>query len=1049
MAIFTAIATAIVTYATGAAVVAGTWAAFAVSVIATGLAAATARLIGGPGARGGSGTQDQGVRIQLPPATENKIPIIYGRAFQQPIITDARISSSGGTTQDIMTYVLTLSEYTQTGSFTCNDVYWNDQKLVFDTDGLTVISSITSDGEPSTNLANLVKVYMFAGGSGSSFNIPISGGATPGVNAYDIIPEVTSDYLMSDLVFAVVQLTYSSEKGVTSLPTMTFDITNSLSNPGDVWLDYMTSTRYGAGLQLGDLNEDSAVGAEPTSLKNVSDEIPPNQFNNDSTTSTQARYVINGVLNTGDTVKNNIERINMASSSWTTFDHKLGRWTIVVNRAATNTEILDAKHYNDDNIIGEISLTSTNLEDLYNGIEVAFANRNARDQSDYYKSTIDPSLRNDLEPDNTLRMRLDLCNNKIHAGRVGQIELRQSRYDLLITFTADYTALETEVGDIIKVSNPIYDFDEKLFRVTRVRETEGEDGALAAEITALQYDISVYTDTTLEDAADKPNTNIPPIGSNQYIPPPGIVTVINSQPNVNSPNFTLQTTLATTSTLLTVVEWYYSTNGTNYNYLTNERAAGGFSAGSTVTDIIYTLGQGSYYFRARVGSGAIFSDLGNTSTQFIWNPVGTINSQTVITTGSFTWALLGDKTGALGPTAIGLGQNAGGTQTNTIAIGAQAGQTVQRANSIAIGYQAGNLNQGLALTGTGNSIAIGREAGRDNQLNGSIAIGYSAGEEAQNDKAVAIGFEAGNYFHGCSSVAIGEQSGYNRQDRYAVAIGRTSGWSLQGEASVAIGWESGYLRQGAFSIALGYYSGKTDQDDFAIAIGNNAAESGQLSYAVAIGQQSGWRDQQNRATAIGLESGYDTQGADSIAMGYKSGRESQGANSIAIGKESGQTSQGTYSISKGYQSGQNYQGDYSTAIGYQSGQNYQGDYSTAIGYQAQQLAQGDYNLALGYQAGKIEQVANSIILSAGVNSLQTATNAGFYVNPVRASTSTQMLYFNTLTKEITYGAPIVGPAGATGPQGPQGPIGATGPAGSGITQAQAEDIAIVFAVALG
>jgi hypothetical protein len=55
MAIFTAIATAIVTYATGAAVVAGTWAAFAVSVIATGLAAATARLIGGPGARGGSG----------------------------------------------------------------------------------------------------------------------------------------------------------------------------------------------------------------------------------------------------------------------------------------------------------------------------------------------------------------------------------------------------------------------------------------------------------------------------------------------------------------------------------------------------------------------------------------------------------------------------------------------------------------------------------------------------------------------------------------------------------------------------------------------------------------------------------------------------------------------------------------------------------------------------------------------------------------------------------------------------------------------------------
>lgn len=896
MAIFTAIATAIVTYATGAAVVAGTWAAFAVSVIATGLAAATARLVGGPGARGGSGTQDQGVRIQLPPATENKIPIIYGRAYQQPIITDAKISSSGGTTQDIMTYVLTLSEYTQTGSFTCNDVYWNDQRLVFDTDGLTVISSITADGEPSTNLANLVKIYVFAGGSDSSFNIPISSGATPGVNAYDIIPEVSSDYQMNDLVFAVVQLTYNSEKGVTSLPTMTFDITNSLSNPGDVWIDYMTASRYGAGISLGDLDEDSATGADPTSLKNISDEIPPNQFNNDLTTSTQARYVINGVLNTGDTVKNNIDRINLASSSWTTFDHKEGRWKIVVNRAATNSEITAAKHYNDDNIIGEISLTSTNLEDLYNGIEVAFANRNARDQSDYYKASIDSALRNDLEPDNILRMRLDLCNNKIHSGRVGQIELRQCRYDLLITFTADYTALETEVGDIIKVSNPIYDFDEKLFRVTRVRETEGEDGTLAAEITALQYDSSIYTDTTLEDAPDKPTINIPPVGSNQYIPPPGIVTVINSQPNVNTPNFTLQTTLATTSTLLTVVEWYYSTNGTNYNYLTNERATGGFTAGSTVTDIIYNLGQGNYYFRARVGSGAIFSDLGDTSTQFTWNPVSTINSQTVITTGSFTWALLGDKTGASGPTAIGLGQNAGASSIN----------------GIGIGVSAANNNQGHA----------------------AIALGWLAAEQNQTQQAVAIGFIAGRYNQGLGAVAVG----------VGAQNTNTVGGGLQ-------------------AVGVGAYAGMTNQGNGAVAVGDNAGQTNQGNFAVAIGPN----------------------------------------------------------------------------------------------------------------AGRTNQTTSSIVINAFATDLNS-TQQGLYINPVRASTSTQMLYYNTSTKEITYGQPIVGPAGATGPQGPQGPqgvtgpqgpqgpsgvdgatgpqgpqgpIGATGPAGSGITQAQAEDIAIVFAVALG
>jgi hypothetical protein len=471
----------------------------------------------------------------------------------------------------------------------------------------------------------LVKVYAFAGGSSSTYNISISGGTVPNVNAYDIIPEVTSTYQMSDLIFAVVQLTYSADKGVTGLPTMTFDITNSLSNPGLVWYDYITNTRYGCGFSTSTVDTVSSINTVSTvSLYSISNQIPPNQFNNDSTTSTQARYVINGVLNTGDTVKNNLERINLASSSWTTFDHKSGLWKIVVNRAATSGEIASAQHFTDDTIIGEITLTSTNLEDLYNAVEVEYANRNTRDQSDYYKASIDSSLRNQLEPDNQMRMRLDLVNNKIHAGRIGQIELKQSRFDLLITFTADYTALQTEVGDVIKVSNPIYDFTEKLFRVTRVRETEGEDGTLAAEITALQYDATVYTDETQTDAADKPTINIPALGSTESLPAPGAPVITASDPTAATPNFTIETTLATTSSLITVVEWYYSTSTSgSYSYLTNERSVGGFAAGQVVTDVIYTLDAGTWYFKCRAGNGSLFSALSAASSAFTWSPAGT------------------------------------------------------------------------------------------------------------------------------------------------------------------------------------------------------------------------------------------------------------------------------------------------------------------------------------------------------------------------------------------------------------------------------------------
>ena len=613
MAIFTAIATALVTAYTGAAIVAGTWAAFAVSVVATGLAMVTSRLINGSGSRGGGGTQDQGVKVQLPPATDNKVPILYGRAFQQAAVTDAVLSSSDFTTNDTMTYVLTLSERTQTGSVTFNDVYYNDQKLNFAADGFTVESSTTSDGTTSTTLANLVKVYVYNGGSGSAYNLGIGGGAVPGVNAYDLVGS-TSTYQMTDLVFAVVQLTYSQEKNVTGLPTMIFDMENTIKNPADVWYDYMTSTRYGGGFAEEDLDLPSL-----TALETLSDEIPANQFQNDGTTPlVQPRYEINGVINTGDTIKNNLDRINIASSSWTTFDHKSGKWKVVAN--TTGTAVMN---FNDDNIIGEITVTATNLEDLYNQVEVAYANRGTRDQSDYYKASIDPAAMNDLEPVNILRMRVDMVNNKVHAGRIGNIELNQSRVDLVITFQADYSALQVEAGDIISVTNPIYDFNAKLFRVTRVRETEGDDGHLAAEISALEYNASIYADLELVDGDDKPVSDIPTAGSSTALPAPSAPIITNSYETANIPNFTIQTTISTATSPVNLIEWFYSSTSTSgFVYLDNERSTtDNFVAGDTITDVITKLYDGgTWYFKARTGVSGRYSDFSTASAAFTWAP---------------------------------------------------------------------------------------------------------------------------------------------------------------------------------------------------------------------------------------------------------------------------------------------------------------------------------------------------------------------------------------------------------------------------------------------
>jgi len=62
-------------------------------------------LIKNPGSGSGQ-VSPQGTEIQLGPATDNKMPVVYGHRYAKPIVTDAIIS----TDQQTMWYVLPFSE---------------------------------------------------------------------------------------------------------------------------------------------------------------------------------------------------------------------------------------------------------------------------------------------------------------------------------------------------------------------------------------------------------------------------------------------------------------------------------------------------------------------------------------------------------------------------------------------------------------------------------------------------------------------------------------------------------------------------------------------------------------------------------------------------------------------------------------------------------------------------------------------------------------------------------------------------------------------------
>jgi hypothetical protein len=183
--------------------------------------------------------------------------------------------------------------------------------------------------------------------------------------------------------------------------------------------------------------------------------------------------------------------------------------------------------------------------------------------------------------------------------------------------------------------------------VTRVREIEDENGGLTAEITGLEYNATVYGDTSI--TAYQPNTasGIPSFGGQVALPAPGTVAIVSQSPTANQPTFRISTTLPATSGPVDRILWYYTTtvslDVSQAVYITDE--VGPFSGGQTVFENIFALNSGTYYILARSqrsGSISAFSDLGQSpppgpftySTRIDWNPTpagasnGTINTST-------------------------------------------------------------------------------------------------------------------------------------------------------------------------------------------------------------------------------------------------------------------------------------------------------------------------------------------------------------------------------------------------------------------------------------
>ena len=514
-------------------------------------------------------------------------------------------------------------------------MYYGDRKITFDGSDLTKVVSLTDEaGNVDTKISGNLYINLYTsttGGTITSANGASAPSTVMGGSDIAVGQRWTGTRQMNGLGFAIVKLIYNRDADSTQLQPITFKVAHTLNGTGvakagDVWYDYMTNAVYGGAVDAAFVNSTSA-----TALNAYGDQTIT--FTNSSgNPATQPRYRINGVLDAGQSVLSNVDRIVSACDSWMTYNAALGQWSVVINKAESTSYA-----FNDNNIIGEIRVSATDITSSINQVEARFPFKENRDQAAFVNIETPSGLLYPNEPVNKYSITYDMVNDSVQANYLANRLLEQAREDLIVSFSTTYYGIQVDAGDVVSVTNADYGWSSKLFRVMKVNEASLLDGNLGARLELSEYNAQVYDDFDITQFTPVPNSGLSAPSYFSALAAP----TVTGFPSATIPNFnvtvfvpvtgrvTFANLFFTTSATPTSADWQLLTTATTSNSqpVTNN---------SFYTFTNLTLNTGTYYFAYLVGNDVGQSTLSTSSTAFVWSPVAGAG-----------------PTGATGPTGFG------------------------------------------------------------------------------------------------------------------------------------------------------------------------------------------------------------------------------------------------------------------------------------------------------------------------------------------------------------------------------------------------------------
>jgi len=202
----------------------------------------------------------------------------------------------------------------------------------------------------------------------------------------------------------------------------------------------------------------------------------------------EKKAVINGLLSTEGDVQSNLRTLLQHSDATVTWDLTQGKWKVLPN---ANAETANAFVFNDDNIIGEIRVTTSDISNFYNSARASYVEKthnSVKEEIIIYTSDAEKATN---ETPHKLEMNYPLTSSGTEATRKIEQVLIQNRLDLVTEFSADYSSITVEPGDIVKLTNDDYGFSEKLFRVLK-KTQQMDDDILTCRFILLEWDLAIF-----------------------------------------------------------------------------------------------------------------------------------------------------------------------------------------------------------------------------------------------------------------------------------------------------------------------------------------------------------------------------------------------------------------------------------------------------------------------------------------------------------------------------------------------------------------------------